>query len=213
MPTVLCYGDSNTWGAAPMKDRDSIMRFGPAERWPGVLRATLGKGWTVIEEGLPGRTTVFDDPVEGEHKNGRRHLLACLESHWPLDLFVLMLGTNDTKSRFGLTPDDIAEGAAALLALVKASVPPWCKAPRLLLVCPPVIKSVGWLGPIFAGGGERSRRLAPLYRSVAQRTGASFFDAGPVVTSCDEDGVHFGLEGHHALGVGLAAEIKNLLAG
>ena len=70
---VLCYGDFNTHGTAPMATLDDMVRLGPAERWPGVLAAVLGAGWRVIEEGLPGRTTVHPDPVSGVHKNG----LAC----------------------------------------------------------------------------------------------------------------------------------------
>jgi len=97
MPIILCFGDSNTHGSIPMRDRDDSRRFGPDERWPGVLRNELGAGWTVIEEGLPGRTTLHDDPIEGVYKNGLWYLRACLESHRPIDLMTLMLGTNDLK--------------------------------------------------------------------------------------------------------------------
>nr|MDQ3302571.1 hydrolase [Actinomycetota bacterium] len=89
MKTVLCYGDSNTWGSNP----ETGERFAPHVRWPGVLAWELGDGFCVIEEGLPGRTTVRDDPIEGAHKNGRTYLRACLESHKPLDLVTVMLGT------------------------------------------------------------------------------------------------------------------------
>ena len=89
MKTVLCYGDSNTWGAATVARPDG--RYAPHERWPGVLSSRLGSGWLVIEEGLPGRTTVSDDPVEGLDRNGRTYLTPCLLSHRPLDLVVVML--------------------------------------------------------------------------------------------------------------------------
>src|SRR5579871_1776222 len=115
MKRVLCYGDSNTWGAAPMKHADDVRRLGPGERWTSVLAQTLGTGWTVVEEGLGARTTVHDDPIDGAHKNGRSYLQPCLESHWPLDVIVVMLGTNDLKPRFGMTATDIALSAGSLL--------------------------------------------------------------------------------------------------
>ncbi len=104
MKTVLCYGDSNTWGSDP----ETGERFAPDVRWPGVLRRSLGEGYWVIEEGLGGRTTVRDDPIEGAHKNGRAYLRACLESHKPIDLMTIMLGTNDLKARFAASASDIA---------------------------------------------------------------------------------------------------------
>ena len=84
MRSVLCYGDSNTHGQVP--GGTPLDRYGPAERWPGVMASELGVGWHVIEEGLSGRTTVRDDPIEGAHKNGRTYLRPCLQSHAVLDL-------------------------------------------------------------------------------------------------------------------------------
>ncbi|HEY4163653.1 MAG TPA: GDSL-type esterase/lipase family protein, partial [Dongiaceae bacterium] len=106
MKTILCYGDSNTFGTAPMHHLDDARRYGPGERWAGVVRLALGAEWWLVEEGLPGRTTVLDDPIEGANRNGITHLSACLESHWPLDVVVIMLGTNDLKARFGMPPQD-----------------------------------------------------------------------------------------------------------
>ena len=97
MRRILCFGDSNTWGYDPATGE----RFDEQTRWTGVLQAALGGDYTVIEEGLNGRTTVWDDPIEG-HKNGHEYLVPCLETHRPLDLVVLMLGTNDLKRRFSL---------------------------------------------------------------------------------------------------------------
>ena len=95
MKRILCYGDSNTWGYDPATQE----RFDRATRWTGVLRTTLGDGYEILEEGLNGRTTVWDDPIEG-YKNGHTYLVPCLETHRPVDLVVLMLGTNDLKKRF-----------------------------------------------------------------------------------------------------------------
>ena len=113
--TILCYGDSNTWGFVPGSEGE---RFSWEERWPGVLQGELGADYRVIEEGLSGRTTVLDNPLE-PYRNGREYLLPCLQSHQPLDLVVIFLGTNDLGDRYSLPPLDIARGAAqlALLAL------------------------------------------------------------------------------------------------
>ena len=113
---VLCYGDSNTHGTMPMATLDDMGRFGAAERWPGVLAAELGSGWRVVEEGLPGRTTVYPDPISGVHKNGLSVLPAALESHRPLDVVVVMLGTNDLKHRFQVPPVEIGESVGAARA-------------------------------------------------------------------------------------------------
>ncbi len=93
MKTVLCYGDSNTWGSDP----ETGERFAPEVRWPGVMARELGDGFHVIEEGLPGRTTLREDPIEGSYKDGRAYLTPCLESHRPIDLVTIMLGTNDLR--------------------------------------------------------------------------------------------------------------------
>ena len=95
MKRILCFGDSNTWGWNPANKE----RFDENSRWTGILKNKLGENYDIIEEGLNGRTTVWDDPIEG-YKNGKKHLPSCLESHRPLDIVVLMLGTNDLKSRF-----------------------------------------------------------------------------------------------------------------
>ena len=95
---ILCFGDSNTWGYVPL----TVDRYPESVRWTGVMAQALGAGFRIIEEGQNGRTTVWDDPLEGDNKNGLRYLPACLESHHPLDLVIIMLGTNDLKARWNL---------------------------------------------------------------------------------------------------------------
>ena len=108
MKTVLLYGDSNTYGTAPMGALGDARRFGADIRWAGhVARALAGRA-EVIAEGHPGRTTVHDDPIEGAHRNGLSVLPAILESHAPLDVVAIMLGTNDLKARFSVTAADVA---------------------------------------------------------------------------------------------------------
>lgn len=210
MKNVLCFGDSNTFGTPPLIDLDDARRYDGKTRWPGVMRKILGHAWHVIEEGLPGRTTIRDDLIEGTQKNGRRYLAACLESHRPLDVIVLMLGTNDLKARFGAPPEDIAAGIDILAGIIEAThnldQPP----AKLLIVCPPPIRLVGPLGSLFAGGVEKSQALPPLYQAVARRHGADFLDAGTLVEVSPADGIHYETDAHRILGEAIAARVQAL---
>ena len=118
---ILCYGDSNTWGYNPHTE----LRYPRAVRWTGVLQRGLGPAYHVIEEGLNGRTTVWDDPIEG-YKSGKEYLVPCLETHKPMDLVVIMLGTNDLKHRFSLTAFDIATGRRE----ERMEIPKYCPSRR-----------------------------------------------------------------------------------
>jgi lysophospholipase L1-like esterase len=207
MTTVLCYGDSNTWGWNPA----GTGRFGPTERWPGVLRLELGEGYTVIEEGLNGRTTVWDDPIY-PYRNGKHYLIPCLESHAPLDLAIIMLGTNDLKRRFGLSAFDIAEGAGILVGLARASgAGPGGAAPKVLLVAPPPVGRLSEYAEMFEGAEAKSRRFGACYRAVAAWSGCPVLDAAEVIASSDLDGIHFDVDGHQALGRAVAGRVRELL--
>lgn len=209
--TLLCYGDSNTYGTPPMRAPYALGRLGKGERWPGVLQGRLGGGWSVIEEGLPGRTTVHDDPIEGAHKNGLAYLRPCLESHRPIDLLILMLGTNDLKTRFSVTPADIAWGVARLCETALAcAAGPDGGAPKLMLVAPVPIEETGFLGEIFVGGAEKSRLLAALYEQIAARFGANFLDAGAAARVSAVDGIHFEADQHGLIGKAVANAVQAL---
>ena len=210
MINVLCYGDSNTHGTAPMAHADDRRRFAPAARWPGVTQAALGADYHVLEEGLPGRTTVFDDPVDGAHLNGRRYLQACLETHRPLDIVVLLLGVNDLKRRFHLSAWDIASGVGALLLMIKTITAASGKTAKILAVAPPPVLCAGWLAQMFAGADVTSRGLAPLIKAQADRQGAAFLDLGPVTAVSPIDGIHFDEAAHRAIGAAVAAEVRRL---
>lgn len=208
MRSVLCYGDSNTFGQTTADTPDD--RFGADIRWPGVLRGLLAPRWLVIEEGLSGRTTVNDDPIEGAEKNGRTYLKPCLASHKPLDLVVVMLGTNDLKIRFNKTASEIAMGMGALVSDIKAMRPgPGQRIPEIMIVSPPPILEnlKGW-EPVFEGGYEKSLRLAEEYQRIADALEVHFFDAGSVVASSEVDGFHLDVAGHHRLAHAMADEIE-----
>jgi lysophospholipase L1-like esterase len=207
MLEVMCFGDSNTWGYDPV----SQQRFPGSVRWTGIMQAALGSGFRVIEEGLNGRTTVWEDPVEGD-KVGKRHLMPCLESQAPLDLVVLMLGTNDTKRRYSAPAKDIAAGVGVLLDIVaRSAAGREGKAPPVLVVAPVPLTKMTEFAEIFEGGAEKSRMLAPLYAEVAKAHGCPFFDAGKIMTCSDADGLHFDAPGHKVLGEALAKEVKKIL--
>lgn len=208
MRSVLCYGDSNTFGQTTADTPDG--RYGPTERWPGVLRGLLGPKWLVIEEGLSGRTTVNDDPIEGAEKNGRAYLRPCLGSHKPIDLVIIMLGTNDLKVRYNKPASEIAMGMGALVQDIKAMRPgPEQRIPEIMLVAPPPILAdlKGW-DSVFEGGRAKSLRLAEEYARIADAMEVHFFDAGGVVESSEVDGFHLDRAGHATLAGAIASAIE-----
>jgi len=213
MKTILLFGDSNTHGANPKGER----RFARHERWGGVCADQLGSDYTVIEEGCGGRTTVHDDPIEGAlqgSKNGLSYLLPCLHSHRPVDLLVILLGTNDLKKRFSLPPQDVAAGAGVLIgAALKTDMGVDGSAPHILLICPPPFAPLEGTPfvEMFEGGFEKSHQLAPHYERIASLYGVDYMNAGDVVTSSTIDGIHWEVEEHLKLGIAAAAKIATIL--
>lgn len=191
MRTLLCFGDSNTQGVMPVRSLQDIRRYGPEVRWTGRL-ARLLPGWRVLEEGGPGRTTVHDDPIEGAHRNGLTVLRSLLESHAPIDLVLLMLGTNDLHVRFSVSAMDIALSIEKLiLAILSSGSGPDRRAPGLIVVSPPPIREVGILGNMFTGAAAKSREMGPMIEAVAKRHDARFIDLGDVVEVSEVDGIHY----------------------
>lgn len=208
MRSLLLFGDSNTHGTMPMPDLDFDGRFDRDDRWAGRL-ARLLPGWEVIAEGHPGRTTVHDDPVEGAHRNGLSVLPALLESHRPLDLVLVMLGTNDLKQRFSVNACDIALSLERLVRVIRGSdCGPGGGAPGVLLVAPPPILEVGCLAGMFAGGAEKSALLAVDIAAAAARLGVPFLDAGQVVQVSPVDGIHYDAAANPALAEAFATAIR-----
>jgi len=187
MKSILCFGDSITWGYNP---KDGT-RYPPEDRWPSVLEQSLQGRARVIDEALNGRTAATDDLVR-PYRNGLAMLPPLLEAHTPLDIVILMLGTNDCAPCYGLTAGEIAFGCVGLIRAVKASLcGPDEGQPKIMLVSPPLL---GVLNPelaLFYGGGEQvSHQLAHAYRVIAQSFDCTFLDAAKVVEASKIDGVH-----------------------
>ena len=181
------------------------------KRWTGVLRQALGEGYLVIEEGLNGRTTVWDDPIEG-YKNGKEYLIPCLETHKPIDLVIIMLGTNDLKMRFSVPACDIAAGAGVLVDIVaKSETGPGDSAPPVLLIAPPPVAKLSEFAEMFEGGKAKSEMLSHHFRLVAEERGCALLDASEVIVSSDVDGIHFDLDEHRKLGEAVAARVRQML--
>jgi lysophospholipase L1-like esterase len=192
--TVLCYGDSNTWGADPATGT----RFPRDVRWPGRLQASLGEDWYVVEEGLSGRTATLDSPV-ALGKNGLAYLTPCLDSHAPLDAVFIALGTNDLAERYGLTATDVARAAALLAEIVSRSAAgPGGAAPLPILVCPPPVGETTWEED-WAGTPAKSAVLPERFRAVAEEGGYELIDLGEVTRFSDLDGIHLDAAGHAAV--------------
>jgi lysophospholipase L1-like esterase len=176
------------------------------------MKDNLPESWIVIEEGLPGRTTVFDDPITAFRK-GAGFLSALLETHIPLDLLIIMLGTNDAKCRFSAPAYDIGLGLGVLVDEVRGF--PFGQrgeyAPGILIVAPPPILSVQGTPESFIGAPEKSKNFAEVFRKVAEEKDCLFFDSGQIISSSPIDGLHFSAESHRDLGRALARYLAPIL--
>ena len=211
MPFLLTFGDSNTHGTPPIIERGEYRRFGADVRWPQVCWRSLGEGWELAEEGLPGRTAAFDDPVMGDYMNGRQGLRIALQSHGPIDVLTIMLGTNDVKARFASTPEMVMAGVAGLVDVAQSlDMQQRHGGYKILLICPPPVEEVGPIMGEFYGAAARSRALPPLYEAFAKARGIGFLDAGKVIAVSPVDGIHYEAEAHLKLGAAVAQAIKTL---
>lgn len=223
---IMCYGDSNTWGWMPVKS-GSTTRYPSDVRWTGLLQEKLGNQYVVIEEGLNGRTTGVDDFAnsldatisEGLNLNGNPTLLPILKSQAPLDVVVIMLGTNDVKPHLRQDINKISASMERLVEMVKKSSTEgmdWTlyKAPKVLVVAPVPVR-VGEskdMNDTFVGGYELSTEIGNAYKDVAKRQGVEFLDASKIIPAADGlDGIHLSPEGHKKLAAAIEKKIKSML--
>jgi lysophospholipase L1-like esterase len=211
MKTVLCYGDSLTWGV----DAENERRHAYENRWTSVLKKGLGHGVRVIPEGLNGRTTVYDDHMAECDRNGARILPTVLHSHGPVDLVIILLGTNDLKPIYANNAVIVGAGIRRLVEIIRHHAWPMGleNEPEILIVSPPPFCETdhALLGPMFAGRIGESRNLASVYRDIADELGCGFFDAGSVAKTTPIDGIHLDAENTAAIGRGLEPIVRMML--
>ena len=210
--TIVAFGDSNTHGYCSQTGG----RFSEEERWTCLLEQYLGNEYRVMEEGLSGRTTVFDDPLF-EGLNGLSAITQCLLTHEPVDLLIIMMGTNDTKARFCCNAENIAKGLERLAGKAMSTTGAFRSGPRLLLIAPAPIEegyaSTSAANEMGPGCVEKSRQLAFWYEDLAKRIGCSFLDAGAIdgIRMHPNDYMHLDKKSHELLARALAELIPSII--
>ena len=208
---IVCFGDSNTHGYCA----ETGGRFDEESRWTSLLQAYLGDGYLILEEGLSGRTTCFDDPIH-EGLSGLDYIYPCLMTHEPVDLLIIMLGTNDTKERFGVSPACIGLGLKRLIAKAKATECWSGGVPNILVVTPQNIGreyiDTACGATMGKGCAQKSEMLAEQFRLIADSMGCSYQDANKLVTAGPNqvDFMHLSEAGHGQLAAGLANYILGM---
>ncbi|HWA17537.1 MAG TPA: SGNH/GDSL hydrolase family protein [Devosia sp.] len=213
MKTILAYGDSLTYGASPIQGGP---RHAYEDRWPTRLESGLGGKARVIAEGLGGRTTVHDDWYADADRNGARILPTLLSSHGPLDMVVVMLGTNDLKHFLGATALEASYGVRRLVQIVRAHAAAQKEpVPKIILVAPPAAVDATThpemtlhFGPEAIGA---SGSFAQMYKRRAEEEGVGFFDAGTVAKTDPRDGIHLDAKNTRAIGEGLVPLVRQML--
>ncbi len=213
---IVCLGDSNTHGscADPNDSADGTRRFNENERWTCLLQRLLGEEYLVLEEGLSGRTMVSSDPLT-EGIPALDVVYPILMSHEPVDLLIIMLGTNDTKDRFGLSAACIAMGMDRLINKVK-SIPCWgTHAPNILVICPPHIGKGMEQNPSGATMGkhcvEKSAELSAWMEPIVKAQGCAYLDAEGIAELNRIDYMHLSRKGHAQLAKKLSEIVPELV--
>lgn len=212
MKRILCFGDSNTWGAIP----NDPERYPQDVRWTGVMAAELGDEYKIIEEGHNGRTTVFTDVIE-ERLAGIEYFVPCLDSQSPLDLVIIMLGTNDLKTRFGVNAYSIADGLRRYDNALKTTRMAGTR-PQVLLLSPimldPSYKDNTLFHDLFGEEAvERSAQFAQAYKEAADLYGWHYLNAAEYACASggkSGDGLHMDPENHKKLGLAVANKVKEI---
>jgi len=210
MKTILAYGDSLTFGANPTGGP----RHAYEDRWPTALESGLGGKARVIAEGLGGRTTAFDDFSSVADRNGARVLPTLLDSHKPLDLVIIMLGTNDLKVYLNGTAFGAAMGIKRLVQIIRQH--PYDvgqSVPEVIIVAPPLTVETDHadLHPMFAPRADEAKLFDFYYSRIARDMGAGYFNAAAVAVADKADGVHLDPANTRAIGDGLVPLVRKIL--
>ncbi len=214
---IMCFGDSLTWGWIPVEEGVPTTRYASSARWTGVLQAELGERFTIVEEGLSARTTMLNDPTD-PRLDGSAYLPSALASHLPLDLVILMLGTNDTKAYFHRTAFEVAAGMSKLVGQVLGAtggVGTTYPAPEVLVVAPPPLTPMphAYFQSLFGGAHEKTAQFGKLYRDLADFMKVHFLDAGEHITTDGVDGIHFTSQNNLVLGQAIATKVSMIFDG
>ncbi len=209
MKNILCFGDSNTYGLIPGTEN----RYDWHTRWTGIVESKIkDKGYKIVEEGLCGRTTIFDDPLR-KCRRGTEILSVVLETHKPIDTVILMLGTNDCKAMYNATAEIIGKGIEILMEEIKRCDPDI----NILLVSPIELENGVWekgYDPEFNRDSvEISKELPQVYENVAIRQNAKFLQASKYAKASKADREHLDEDGHKSLAAAIYQELSELLAG
>ena len=211
MKNILAFGDSLTWGF----EAGTFKRHPFESRWPNVLAAGLGENVRVIDEGMNGRTTAYDDSSDAANLNGTVALPILLKSHQPLDLVIIMLGTNDLKFAARCRAFDAAIGMGRLVEIVQhfpynTNYAP----PQILVMSPPALCKTKdeFFYDLWDHAIEESTKFARHYARLAKERGVHFFDAGSVAKTDPTDGGHLDAANTRALGAALVPVVKKILS-
>lgn len=215
MKTILCYGDSNTWGFIPgsvTADSLYIGRYSRDIRWTGQLQRNLGNKYHIIEEGLNARTTNLDYS-DFIGRNGKTYLYPCVYSHAPVDLIVLMLGANDLKSFFNRSASDIAMGMEELIQVIQSTSygADMLTPPKILLIGYPIPSHENAYNGLFKNCISRAKELISLYKELAARYNCYFLNAEKI-TPNEIDGLHFDEKNHKEFALMIAEKIKEIFS-
>lgn len=219
--TILCYGDSNTWGYVPQNFTDKnfiLSRYSLDKRWPGILQSILGKNYHVLEEGLNGRTTNLDYHIPPD-RNGKNYLAPCLYTHAPIDIVVLALGGNDLKVYFDRKADDIKNGLAELIDIIQSSKygSDMLSEPKVLIISPAVPLPIAEKFhdengiAVFKGAIDKAKELIGLCSELANEKDCYFLDVSKNIFPSEIDGLHLDEENHAKLANQVADKINLLL--
>lgn len=210
---IVCFGDSNTWGFNPK----SGGRFPEGIRWTSIMGSRLGDEYVVIEEGLCGRTTVWDDKIENV-ASGKSYIATSINTHYPFDLIIIMLGTNDLKSRFSVCSEDIAKSAASLAKCVLLHDYKFIensKIPKVLLVSPIHVGDCifdtesGYM--MCSDAYEKSKGFAGHYKKYADILGIDFLDAALYANPSSSDYLHIDKDGQQNLAIAMTKKVKEII--
>ena len=211
MKNILCFGDSNTWGYDP----ETQTRFSKNIRWTGVLQKLLGTNFNVIEEGLNGRTTNVNEKEEHDLGYSRAYrsamdlLSILIETNSPLDLIVVMLGTNDLKTNFNQSADMIAKNMRLVCESIISN--DYFQSKSIILVAPTHInENSPNLLDSFVGTTSASKSFSNSYKKISDDLGLFFLDASESVITNEIDGLHWDANQHNDFAKVVCQKIKSV---